>query len=385
MAAAAAIVLAGLTPARAADPYDIYAIVSQTGPFAFLGNNEAQSLRMVEQLANKQGGINGQPLRITIEDDGSNPATAVQLANGVIAKGAQVLMGPTYLASCLAIAPLVKAGGPLQYCFAPTIHPPPGAFTFSAGASSGDQAYESLVFMQAKGWKRIAFIETSDATGQDIDGRFMDAYNTGHFSKLTFIDKEHFSTGDVTIAAQVAKIAALKPDAIIMTCVGTSTGTALRGLKDAGLDVPVMSNLGNVIHTQINQYVDILPKDIYFTAPRYIAHDVSLAGPVRDAQTEFYKAYAALGNPYPDVGNNFSWDPAWIVIDALRHLGTTATATQLRDYIEKLHGYAGTDGIYDYRGGDQRGLGLSSLVIVKWNHATKNWNTVSEPGGKPLP
>jgi branched-chain amino acid transport system substrate-binding protein len=373
-----------LAPARAADPYDIYTIVSLTGPFAFLGTNEGASVKLIEGIVNKQGGINGRPVHMIIQDDQSNPSVAVQLANGIIAKNPAVMLGPTYLASCLAVAPLVRANGPVQYCFAPTIHPPPGSFTFSGGSSSGDQAIESLVFMQAKGWKRIAFIATTDATGQDIEAQFTAAFNSGKFPRLTLVDKEHFAQGDVSIAAQLAKIAALKPDAIIMATVGTATGTALRGLADSGLDtIPIMSNLGNVIHVQLDQYVNILPKEIYFTAPRFIARDVSRAGPVRDKQLVFYKAYNAQGID-PDVGNNFSWDPTWILIDALRHLGTKATARQVLDYIEHLHGYAGTDGMYDFTGGDQRGLGLSALVICKWDHAKKTWVTVSEPGGKPL-
>jgi len=375
-----------LAPVRAADPYDIYTIVSLTGPFAFLGTNEGASVHLIEGIVNKQGGINGQPVRMIIQDDQSNPQVAVQLANAILAKNPAVMLGPTYLASCLAVAPLVRANGPVQYCFAPTIHPPAGSYTFSGGSSSYDQAIESLVFIQAKGWKRAAFISTTDATGQDIEAQFTAAFNSGRFPGLTLIDKEHFASGDVSIAAQLAKISALKPDVILLATVGTSTGTALRGLQDTGLSAttPVMSNLGNVIHVQLDQYLNILPREIYFTAPRFIARDVSRAGPVRDAQLTFYKAYNAQGID-PDVGNNFSWDPTWILIDALRHLGTKATAKQVLDYIEHLHGFAGTNGMYDFSGGDQRGLGLSALVICKWDHAKKTWVTVSEPGGKPLP
>jgi len=45
--------LLGLAPARAADPYDIYAILALTGPFSFLGNAEAASLRLIETNVNK--------------------------------------------------------------------------------------------------------------------------------------------------------------------------------------------------------------------------------------------------------------------------------------------------------------------------------------------
>jgi len=57
----AAALLAGpfAPPAHAAEPYEINAILSLTGPFAFLGTSEAASLRTLEPLVNKAGGING--------------------------------------------------------------------------------------------------------------------------------------------------------------------------------------------------------------------------------------------------------------------------------------------------------------------------------------
>jgi len=71
-----------------------------------------------------------------------------------------------------------------------------------------------------------------------------------------------------------------------------------------------------------------------------------------------------------------------LVVQALRKLGTDATAKQLRDYIEPLHGVAGTNGLFDFRDGSQRGMGLASVVVVKWDSAKKNWSTVSDVGGK---
>ena len=384
--AVAALVAGALAPvsANAADPYEINAILSLTGPFAFLGNTEAASLRTLEPLINKTGGINGQPVHFNIADDQSQPAVAVQLANAIIAKHPAVMLGPTYVASCLAVAPLVRANGPVQYCFAPTIHPPAGSYTFSGGASSLDQAIETLVFAKGKGWKRLAYIATTDATGQDIEEQFKEALKLPKFSGMTFVIGEHYNGSDVSIAAQLANIKAANPDAILGMTVGTATGTLFRSLRDAGLDsVPLLSNLGNLLNTALAQYSSFMPSKVYFTAPRFYAHDVSGKGPVRDAQTAFYKAFNANGVD-PDVGNGFPWDPTRIIIAGLRKLGPQADAKSLLAYMETVHDFAGVNGIADYRGGDQRGQGLTALVIVQWDAAKKHVVTVSQPGGAPL-
>jgi branched-chain amino acid transport system substrate-binding protein len=251
-------------PSRAAEPFEINVIVSLTGPFAFIGSAEAASVRNIEALVNKSGGIKGQQIKMVIQDDASNPATAVQLASGIIAKKPSILLGPTYLASCLAVAPLVTANnGPVMYCFAPTLHPAAGSYLFSGGPSSNDQAKAQMRFVEAKGWKKAVLIASTDATGQDTEGRWVDEYNSGKYPGLQLLDREHFAPNDPSVAAQVAKMKSFNPDVIIDATVGTSTATVLRAVKDAGLDdLPMMSSLGNVIHAQIDQYTTILPKEI---------------------------------------------------------------------------------------------------------------------------
>jgi branched-chain amino acid transport system substrate-binding protein len=370
-------------PARAADPYNIDVILSLTGPFAFLGTAEGESLKTLETLINKEGGIHGQPVHFNLLDDQTSPAVGVQLANGIIAKHPAVMLGPTALSTCLAIAPLMR-NGPVDYCFAPTIHPAPGSYVFSGGASSYDQAIETLVFAKAKGWKRIAVVATADATGQDISGQFNLAIKDPRFSGMSFVVTEHFNATDVGVGAQLADIKAANPDAIFGMTVGIATGTLLRGLRDAGLsNVPFMTNLGNVLNEALNQYSSFMPANFYSTAPRFYARDVALKGPVRDAEVAFYNAFKAK-NIDPDVGNGFPWDPTLLVIDGLRKLGTNTDAKSLLAYIESAHGMAGINGVMDYRGGDQRGEHITSLIIVKWDAAKKHVVPVSHPGGAPL-
>ena len=62
-------------------------------------------------------------------------------------------------------------------------------------------------------------------------------------------------------------------------------------------------------------------------------------------------------------------DLTLLVIDGLRKLGPKTDAKSLLAYIESAHGMAGINGVTDYRGGDQRGEHISSLIIVKWDAA----------------
>jgi hypothetical protein len=71
-----------------------------------------------------------------------------------------------------------------------------------------------------------------------------------------------------------------------------------------------------------------------------------------------------------------------IVLDAFRHAGDNASAQQIRDYINHLHGFAGINGIYDFRAGDQHGIGENGVVMVRYNPANDTFNAVSKRSGR---
>ena len=101
---------------------------------------------------------------------------------------------------------------------------------------------------------------------------------------------------------------------------------------------------------------------------------------MRDAQTVWVNAFRKL-NVRPDVGHSLVFDPAMLFVDALRHVGPSATSEQLRDYILAQHSWVGTNGVYDFAAGDQRGLGDGAIVMARWDAAKGTWDQVSAPKG----
>jgi hypothetical protein len=136
-------------------------------------------------------------------------------------------------------------------------------------------------------------------------------------------------------------------------------------------------------YAQMQQLASFLPKKLLFAGPRYLAYDRVLPGPLRDVQSAFLRAYGAGANK-PDYAQGLAWDPALLFIAALQHLGTDATAEQVRAYLTSLHGFVGINGLYDFRSGDMRGLGAGAAVVFRWDAQKGTWVEVSVPGGAPL-
>lgn len=377
-----ALVLTGLPIAgRSADPYVIDAILPLSGQLAFIGQSQAQTLRAIEDDVNKSGGIGGRPLKIVISDDQSTPRVGLQLATIAIAKKPSVMFGPSLTAVCNAVVPLVK-DGPVEYCLSPGIHPTSG-YAFSASVSTGDLVAAGIRYFRLRGWTRLAVIIATDASGQDVEHGIRVALALPENKTMNVVAFEHFNPTDLSVAAQMENIKAANPQVLITWGTGTPEGTLLRGVGDAGLNIPVFTSAANLTYAQMKAYGDFLPKQMLFPGSPVLAPDQLPRGAVKNSVSKFLNAFASTG-VRPDIGQAIAWDPAQIVIEALRKLGPDATAAQVREYMANLHGWSGISGTYDFRAVPQRGIDINQVVIVRWDPGKGTWVGVSKPGGIPL-
>jgi branched-chain amino acid transport system substrate-binding protein len=367
-----------IVPAGASDqtPYPINVILSLTGQGAFVGQAQHDTLVVLEGLENKHGGIQGHPIHFVFHDDQTNPQVAVQTVNGVLTEHPAVLIGPSIAVTCRAAAPLI-VNGPVTWCLSPSSSPPKAGYLFSAIVATRDQLDGLFHFFKAKGWTRIAVLNPTDATGQDADDGLIAAIAKPENRGLAIVDHEHFTITDLSVSAQLAKIKAANPQVLISWATGTPFATVLRGISDTGLAVPLIGSPGNMTYAQMKQYVDILPKDLFFPTEPYVLDPPQPKLAV--AQREFADTFRAI-NVRPDLQTGIAWDAAKLLILALRKLGTGATAMQVRDYLETIHGYAGISGVYDFRDGSNRGLGINDVLLARWDAGLGTWVAASQLG-----
>jgi branched-chain amino acid transport system substrate-binding protein len=359
------------TPPAAAQPapYEVYAILSVTGSAAFLGAKEQQALTILEGVVNKGGGIAGRPVHFVVQDDASNPQTGVQLANALIAKNVPAIIGSTVLATCGAIDALAEKAGPVTYCLSPLAKPAPGSYVYSTSVAGNDFVPILAKFLRAQGWKRVAMINSIDATGQDLEREFISAVKA-QGQDLTIVSNEHFAPADISIAAQISRVKEQKPQVALAFATGPAFATMMHNIQEAGLDMPIVGSGGNMNYAQLEQYNSFLPKTLLFLAGGGVVADPAISGKQKDAQTTYLNAYKAAG-VRPEYAATLVWDPALIIVDALRHTGATPTSKAVNDYISGLTSWAGVAGIYDFKSAPQRGLGQSSTVIYRWDTEKK--------------
>jgi branched-chain amino acid transport system substrate-binding protein len=368
-------------PARAQGaPYELNTILALTGPAAFIGGSEQKALQILENLVNKGGGIKGRPIKFVVVDDQSNPAVSVQLVNGLIAKKVPFILGPTFTATCQADGPLVAKAGPVDYCFSPSIAPAPGSFQYSATVSTRNDARALAHFYRDSGWTRIALMTTTDASGQQFEQYFDEALALPENATLKLVAREHWAGSDLNVTAQAERIKVSGAQAMIGWAAGTATATLLRGLHDTGVDIPVACGNGNMIYEQLDGYATFLPKELIFPGRRSLVLDPAAPRNVHAVEAAYFEAFKAAG-VRPNLASTLAWDPASLIIDALKKLGPDVTTDQLNDYIQHLNGWVGINGVYNFTDGSQRGIGIDGVVIDRWDAGKGDFVVISKPGG----
>lgn len=368
----------------AADPYEIYVIGELTGFNAFVGNEEVKTTLAIEQLVNKQGGIHGRPIKMIVKDSGSNPQVAVQFMNEAIAKKVPFVIGGGVVATCQAMAGAIKEDGPLLYCWSSGVLPPPGSWLYSSGFSALDQMATGLRYMRERGWTKVAAITSTDATGQDADRNLDVVFGYPENKNVPLSLREHFNVNDVSVAAQLARIKQSGATALIAWTTGTGFGTILRGLRDAGMDLPVLTTGGNLSYQQMEAYKDSIPSNLIFSGYPVLVPEAIRDRTLQRTVAQFIDMFKAE-NVRPDVGYAVAWDGVSIIINALKKIGLNATAAQIRDYINSQTAFTGSaNGVMNFKAAPQRGLSKENIIVIRWDPQKDRFLAISSPGGMPL-
>jgi len=92
---AAVLSLGSAAPGEAQPPIRIGASLSQTGPYALLGQNQLRGYRLCVKQTNGKAGLLGRRLELIVEDDRSEPATAARIYQKLLEQDkVDAILGP---------------------------------------------------------------------------------------------------------------------------------------------------------------------------------------------------------------------------------------------------------------------------------------------------
>ncbi len=358
---------------KALSPYVLHAIVSATGSAASVGAAEEAALKGAQDYVNSTGGIDGHPLQISVQDNQSNPVTAVSLASNLIASKVPIILAGTIGSTVAGVDKLVTSSGPLIWNLSPVNSGPPHSYIFADSNSLQQLITASMVFAKDQGWTKIAALTTTDTSGTVGWSSLQNALKLPALNSIHVVAHETFDPSAISVSAELAVLKASHPQAVFEWSTGTPTTTFYQDYQQAGMvNIPVITGYGNAEPTVLKRFGSSLPSQLYFANERFEIGSSALTGSAatmtKAFETEMKKQGVSAG---PD--ESLGWDPVMIVAAALRHLGVNATATQLKKYIETIQGFQGANGVYNFSPTNHRGISLTSLVMTQWESQSNSF------------
>ncbi len=362
-----------LTGSVFAKTFKIGVLVSITGPTAFLGVPERNTLKMLADKVNKSGGINGNKVKLIIYDTKGSPASTVVLARKLIySDRVDVIVGPTRSGSTLSIIPLIERSRVPLISMAAShkITQPVKKWVFKTAPSDSLAVERIYAYMNDHGIKDIAIITAT--TGFGASGR-------GELKRLApkygikILADETFGPKDTNMTSQLVKIKNTKGVQAIV-CWGTNPGPAsvAKEVKQLGIKVPLFMSHGVASKRFIELAGDAAEGIILPAGKLLVADQLPDKDPQKKVLLAYKKMYEAKFGPVSCFGGH-AYD-AFNIIKLAIEKGAKDRAS-LRDKIEETKNYIGITGIFNYSKTDHAGLKPSDFCIVKIENG--NWKLIA--------
>lgn len=368
----AALALAcALAPAAASADIRIGVIASSTGPGASMGSLYRSTVPLLPKT------LGGQPVEYIALDDATDPSSAVRTARKLITENkVDAIIGPSNVPTSMAVTEVAREARTPQLSLAPIMVSPDRAEWIFVVAHGIDLMVDSLTADMAKrGVKSVAYIGFSDAWG---DAVYRALQESAAKRGITVLSNERYARTDNSVTAQVLKIVALNPGAVLVGGSGTPGALPHLSLRERGYQ-GVQYNTHGVINKDFlklgGKGVDgvIVP-----SGPVQVVEQLPADSPIKPVATRYAQQYeSTYGAESRNAFAPYTYD-AYLLLDAAvakipagTQPGTPAFRQALRDALESLQGTVGTQGIYmmsptNHNGLDERGVVLMQARSGAW-------------------
>jgi len=355
--------------AQAQDAYKVGAIFSITGPGSSLGIPERDTAQMLESDINAKGGIKGpdgklHPLKLVIYDDASDETKAVLAAKKLIDEDkVTAIIGTTLSGTSLAILDTVqKAEVPLVSCAAAIKIVEPAAerrWVFKTPQSDHLIVGALVDHLKAKGLTKVGWLNVDYAFGQL---GWIEFEKAAQKAGLTVAANEKFGQKDVDMTAQMTRVKAAGPQAVVVWSIPPSASIATKNYGDLGMTMPLFQSHGVGNKTFI-QLAGPASNGVTFPAGKLL---VAEQLPDSDAQKAVLLAYArdfeARVGPRNTFGGH-AWDAVQLVVRAMERAGTDRAG--VRSAIEGTRNFYGITGVFDFSPSDHNGLDRRAVTMIQ--------------------
>ncbi len=307
-------------------PIKIGAVLMLTGTGANYGEHSLNGATMAMEEINANGGVLGRKLDIVPEDNlGDNPAAAISAFNKLKSQGIDLMIGPNWSPSAIALAPIVcdKKVVMISVSEGGTAFSQKCDYTFNTYPAEARLSEALGKYVASKGYKNVAMIGSQQSWETEQFNAVKKGLEEGG-AKLTIA--EVTSGTETDFRTILVKMQKAKVDALILTNYTNEDITA-RQARDLGFKPQIYAVLLD----------DATVKDAEGSLEGAIG--MSYFSPSKEFADKYMKEFGKT----PDVSADSSYDAVNLIAEAIKSTGKTDSES-VKEYLVNQKTFNGASG-----------------------------------------
>lgn len=343
----------------------IGAVLSVTGPAAFLGEPELKTLQLYVERINAAGGVLGRKLALVHYDDGSEAAKANNFGKRLLESDkVDLIIGGTTTGATMAMAPLVeKAGVPfISLAGGVVVIEPVKKWLFKTPHTDRMAAEKVFADMKARGLAKVGLLSETSGFGQS--GRKETLAVAGKYG-IEIVADETYGPKDADMTAQLTKIRGVAGvQALFVFGLGQGPAVVTKNVAQLGIKLPHYQSHG-VASDEYIKLAGAAAEGVRLPSPALlIAEALPANDPQKAVVSGYFKAYKERFKEEPSTFGGYAYDALMLAIDAIKRAGST-DGEKVRAALEQTKGFIGVIGQFNLSATDHMGLDLSAFRLLE--------------------
>jgi branched-chain amino acid transport system substrate-binding protein len=303
----------------AQEPIKIGAFGPMTGGAAGNGQSEREAIELVVDEVNSAGGLLGRKIQVIYGDDAGKPEQAVSIVKRFItADKVTVIIGGISSPTSMAASQVTREEKVPQIMVASTaaritLQGNPWIFRSAVPDVKLSADLADFIAQKFPNIKRMAAIYVNDDFGKGGVNGFTEAAKK---HGIQIVAEEKYTRGDVDYTAQLTKIRAANPDAILDWSRYHEGALIAKQVKQMGIMAPIFGCDG-IAHPKYIELGGDAVNGVYYAT--HFSPATSAHLPVARRLVE--KMRAKYGKE-PDYTHSEAYDATLVVVDAIKRAGS---------------------------------------------------------------
>lgn len=358
-------------PGAEQGPIVIGAVLDITGVGANLGVPEQNTLNMLADQLNEDGGIDGREVELIVLDNQSTEDGAARATTELIEnEGAHLIIGASRTGPSLAMRPIVEQAQIPNISIAANAAIVEGSEWIFKTAQNDVVVIENILDdMESKGYETVALARDATGFGEGIAEMITEL---GAERGIELIATEAFEPSATDYTAQFTNIRNAGADANIIWGITPSAGLAQAAYRQLGIEAPVYQSHGVANSAFFEAAGDSAEGALAPMGRLLVSDQLPSDDPQLDVINAFIADYTEAYDTPPSSFAGHAYDAWEIGVAALEEAGTDPAA--LRDAIEGTTDFVGISGIFTMTPENHSGLTADALILAeardgRWNLA----------------